>query len=234
MFGQSLKLVILQPMNEMILHARQVESNDWATLIFIVSLILLALVSNIYEKRFGDFLRLGISDKYVKVYRETSNLVSGFNILLFLLQLISLSFFIQLFISAAGMGSKTDWVLFVRIFTLTTSFVLIKFLIDKIVALTFNIEEFAEVFNLRKITYRTYFALLLLPVSFGLFFYKNLSITIYLIILVIFLLANVLIYLASLKNYQKYLSGKLFYFILYLCALEIAPYYFMYYWFTKS
>ena len=234
MFGQSIKLLILQPMNEMILHARQVQSKDWATFIFLGSLILIALVSNIYEKRFADFLRLGISDKYVKVYRENSNLVSGFNILLFVLQLISLSFFVQLFISAAGMGSKTDWVLFVRIFTLTTTFVLIKFLIDKIIAITFNIEEFGELFNLRKITYRTYFALLLLPVSFGLFFFKNVDITIYLIILTLFLLANAIIYLASLKNYQKYIGGKLFYFILYLCALEIAPYYFMYYWFTKS
>lgn len=224
----------MQPMKEMVLHAREVQSKDWATIIFIISLILIALASNIYEKRFADFLRLGISDKYVKVYRENSNLVSGFNILLFILQLISLSFFIQLFVSASGMGSKTDWILFLRIFTLTTSFVLIKFLIDKIIALTFNIEEFGELFNLRKITYRTYFALLLLPISFGLFYYKDLSITIYLVILVIFLIANTLIYLASLKNYQKYISGKLFYFILYLCALEIAPYYFMYYWFTKS
>ena len=218
----------------MVLHAREVQSKDWATIIFIISLILIALASNIYEKRFADFLRLGISDKYVKVYRENSNLVSGFNILLFILQLISLSFFIQLFVSASGMGSKTDWILFLRIFTLTTSFVLIKFLIDKIIALTFNIEEFGELFNLRKITYRTYFALLLLPITFGLFYYKDLSNTIYLVILVIFLIANTLIYLASLKNYQKYISGKLFYFILYLCALEIAPYYFMYYWFTKS
>lgn len=221
-------------MNELILHSRQLESTDWATFIFLGSLILIAVASNIYEKRFADFLRLGISDKYVKVYRESSNLVSGFNILLFVLQLISLSFFIQLFVSAAGFGHKTDWVLFIRIFTLTTTFVLVKFLIDKIIALTFNIEEFAEMFNLRKITYRTYFSLLLFPISFSLFFYDNVGFSIYLTILVLFLIANALIYLASLKNYQKFLSGKLFYFILYLCALEIAPYYFMYYWFTKS
>ena len=39
--------------------------------------------------------------------------------------------------------------------------------------------------------------------------------------------------LISIKNYQNIIFSKLFYFILYLCALEIAPYYFMYYWFTK-
>lgn len=234
MFLRFRKLLILHPMNDMILNVREVESKDWATIIFIISLVLLALLSTIYEKRFADFLRLGISDKYVMLYRENSNLVSGFNILLFILQLISISFFIQLFLSASNMGSKSDWILFVRIFTLTTSFVLIKFLIDKILALTFNIEEFAEMFNLRKVTYRTYFGLLLLPISFGLFYYKDIDNSTYLIILAVFLMANALIYLASLKNYQKYISGKLFYFILYLCALEIAPYYFMYYWFTNS
>ncbi|WP_395049469.1 DUF4271 domain-containing protein, partial [Flavobacterium sp.] len=41
-------------------------------------------------------------------------------------------------------------------------------------------------------------------------------------------------YLVSIKNYQNIIFSKLFYFILYLCALEIAPYYFMYYWFTKG
>jgi hypothetical protein len=45
---------------------------------------------------------------------------------------------------------------------------------------------------------------------------------------------NVLTYFISIKNYQNIIFGKLFYFILYLCALEIAPYYFMYYWFTKG
>ena len=41
-------------------------------------------------------------------------------------------------------------------------------------------------------------------------------------------------YLNSLKIYQKFIIGKLFYFILYLCTLEIAPYYFVYYWLTKN
>ncbi|MCD8518719.1 MAG: DUF4271 domain-containing protein, partial [Flavobacterium sp.] len=34
--------------------------------------------------------------------------------------------------------------------------------------------------------------------------------------------------------YQNLLLRKIFYFILYLCTLEIAPYYFIYNWFTKN
>ena len=36
------------------------------------------------------------------------------------------------------------------------------------------------------------------------------------------------------KLYQNLLIRKIFYFILYLCTLEIAPYYFIYNWFTKN
>ncbi|WP_256463650.1 DUF4271 domain-containing protein [Flavobacterium sp. HJ-32-4] len=52
--------------------------------------------------------------------------------------------------------------------------------------------------------------------------------------LFIIIAINGITYLSSLKTYQNLIVSHLFYFILYLCALEIAPYYFLYYWFTKS
>ena len=109
-----------------------------------------------------------------------------------------------------------------------------KFLIEKIVATIFNIEEFAEQFNLQKVSYRTFIGLILLPINIYLF-YNNTpaNILIYITIAVI-LIINLFSYLVSLKIYQNLLIGKLFYFILYLCALEIAPYYFMYYLITKN
>ena len=159
--------------------------------------------------------------------------MSGFTILLFIVQIISFSFFIQLVLNFFGYVSKTDWVIFIRIFTFFGIFVLSKFLIEKIVATIFNIEEFAEQFNLQKVSYRTFIGLILLPINIYLF-YNNTSsnILIYFTIAVI-LIINLFSYLVSLKIYQNLLIGKLFYFILYLCALEIAPYYFIYYLITK-
>jgi hypothetical protein len=160
--------------------------------------------------------------------------MSGFTILLFIVQIISFSFFIQLVLTSFGYVSKTDWIIFIRIFTFFGIFVLSKFLIEKIVATIFNIEEFAEQFNLQKVSYRTFIGLILLPINIYLF-YNNTSshILIYFTIAII-LIINLFSYLVSLKIYQNLLIGKLFYFILYLCALEIAPYYFMYYLITKN
>jgi hypothetical protein len=112
--------------------------------------------------------------------------------------------------------------------------VLSKFLIEKIIATSFAIDEFADQFNLQKVTYRTYIGVLLLPINAILFYNANTSDFLFYGIIAIIALANLLTYFVSLKNYQNLLFGKLFYFILYLCALEIAPYYFIYYWFTKS
>jgi len=161
-------------------------------------------------------------------------LMSGFTILLFTIQVISLAFFIQLTLAHYHYAVKTDWVLFIRISTLLGVFILCKFLIDKIIGTAFNMDEFVEQFNLRKVSYRSYIALALLPVNIVLFYADSSPEFLFFVLITAVLLINLLTYLAALKNYQNFIAGKLFYFILYLCALEIAPYYFMYYWFTKS
>ena len=221
-------------MTEHVLHLRTIENNDWATLLFVLSFGTIAITKSIFENRFGDFANLIFSDKYIKVYRDSSHLKSGFTISLFFVQVISLAFFIQLSLSSFGKALKTDWVLYIQIITFLIFFILSKYLIEKIIATAFDIEEFVEQFNLQKVTYRTYIGLFILPINIILFYYNSLSPNIVFVFIAVVIAANVISYLISIKNYQNLILGKLFYFILYLCTLEIAPYYFMYYWFTKG
>jgi uncharacterized protein YacL len=145
-----------------------------------------------------------------------------------------LAFFIQLSLSFFGYASKTDWILYIQIITFLFFFVLSKFLIEKIIATAFDIEEFVEQFNLQKVTFRTYIGLFILPINIILFYYDSISRNILMFFIAIVLIINTFTYLVSIKNHQNIIFGKLFYFILYICALEIAPYYFMYYCFTKG
>lgn len=216
------------------LHDRITESKDWATVVFIIAFILIAITRTAFDKRFSDFIRLIFSNKYIKTYKDSSNLLSWFTILLFIVQLISLAFFIQIALSTFGYISKTDGLLYLRTSTLTGVFILSKYLIEKIIATTFDAEEFAEQFNLQKVSYRTYLAMLLLPINIVLFYNDNISTSVIYGIIFTVLTINILIYLNSLKIFQKLILGKMFYFILYLCTLEIAPYYLIYYWFTRS
>jgi hypothetical protein len=221
-------------MIETVLQPRILEPKDWATYLFVFSFVLIAITKTAFETRFSEFLRILVSDKYIKVYKDTSHLMSGFTILLFVVQIISFSFFIQLVLNYLGYVSKNDWITFLRIFTFFGIFVLSKFLIEKIVATIFNIEEFAEQFNLQKVSYRTFIGLILLPVNIYLFYNNTPSTILIYCTIGIILTINLFSYLVSLKIYQNLLIGKLFYFILYLCALEIAPYYFIYYLITKN
>lgn len=222
-------------MIEIILQPRDLQPKDWATYLFVLSFALIAITRTAFEGRFSEFLRILVSDKYIKVYKDTSHLMSGFTILLFIVQIISFSFFVQLLLyQFEYVPAKTDWILFLRIFTFFGVFILSKFLIEKIVATVFNIEEFTEQFNLQKVSYRTFIGMILLPVNIYLFYNNSISNVLIYCIIGVILAINLFSYLVSLKIYQNLLIGKLFYFILYLCALEIAPYYFIYYLITKN
>ena len=220
-------------MIEKILHERITENTDWVTLLFVLSFAIIALTKSIFENRFNEFMQLLFSNKYIKIYRDGSHLKSGFILFLFLVQIISIALFIQLSLTVFGYGSKTDWVLFIQITTGLLFFILSKFLIEKIVAVAFEIEEFVDQFNVLKVSYRTYIGLFLLPIDIILFYYTSISRNILLVIIAIVLISNTITYLISIKNYQKLIFGKLFYFILYLCTFEIAHNYFVYFLFTK-
>ena len=221
-------------MIEHILHPRIVENKDWATALFLFSLVLIALSKSLFENRFSEFIKLIVTDKYIKVYKDSGLMMSWFTIFLFIVQIVSFSFFIHLLLTSFDYIIKTDWISFIQVFTFLTVFILSKYLIEKIIGTAFDIEEFVEQFNLQKVSYRTFIGLFLLPFNFFLFYNDSISHNLMLFFLFIILIINVLTYLLSIKNYQNLLIGNLFYFILYLCALEIAPYYFMYYWFTKN
>ena len=221
-------------MNKIELIPRISENKDWITLLFMVTLSLVAITKTAFENRFSDFVNLIISNKYLKIYKDSSNLMSWFTILLFVVQLFSFSFFIQLVLTYYGFTFKTNWISFVQIFTFLSFFTLSKFLIEKIIATAFDIENFIEQYNLFKVSYRTYIGLLLLPVNLILYYSDLMNKYVIISVLVTLLAINAITYLLSLKNYQKFLFSKLFYFILYICTLEIAPYYFIYYFITKQ
>lgn len=221
-------------MTEYLLHPRITENKDWATVLFVLAFGIIAVIKSVYGNRFNDFINLLFSDKYSKVYRDSSQLKSSFTISLFFVQVISFAFFIQISLSIFGYATKTDWILYIQIITFLVFFILSKFLVEKIIATTFNIEEFMEQFNLQKITYRTYIGIIILPINVVLFYYNAVSQIIPTTIIAIIIALSTLTYSLSIKKYQNAIFSKLFYFILYLCTLEIAPYFFMYYLFTKG
>ena len=216
------------------LHYRIVENKDWATIILLIVLGIIAFQKSVYTLQFNEFIRLAYSDKYTKIYKDSSEFMGSFLISMFFIKLISFSFFILLTLDHFGKASKLDWIVYIQIFTFLTVFILSKFLVEKIIATTFKIEEFNEQFNLFKANYRVYFGFVLIPINIFLYYNSIDSDVFYWFIIITILVFNLVIYLSAIKFYQNLLMRKIFYFILYLCTLEIAPYYFIYNWFTKN
>ncbi len=221
-------------MNMMQLSERILVNKDWATVLFVLAIAIIALNKSLFSVRFNEFLKLGYSEKYNKVYKDTNNLLNWFTISMFFIQLISFSFFILLLLSFFNYTKTDNYITYIQIITFLFVFVLSKFLIEKIVGTAIDSESVVDQFNLIKTNYRAFLGFILLPVNIVLYYNEVPIKEVFYVILGIFLLYNVVTYYFLVKTYQKMILGKLFYFILYLCTLEIAPYYFMYYWVTKN
>ena len=187
-------------MIENVFHPRIIENKDWATALFILSFVLIAMTKSIFENRFNEFSRLIISDKYLKVYKDSSQMMSWFTVFLFVVQLISFSFFIHMILYQFGYVLKTDWLVYTQIFTFLTVYILSKYLIEKIIAIAFDIEEFAEQYNLQKVSYRTYIGIFLLPINCFLFYYDAFPRVFLLVFIFIVLIINLFTYLVSKFN----------------------------------
>jgi hypothetical protein len=216
------------------LSERILVNKDWATVLFMLAIAVIALNKTIFTIRFNEFIKLGYSDKYNKVYKDTNNLLSWFTISMFVIQLISFSFFILLMLSYFNYTKIDNYITYIQIATFLFVFILSKFLIEKIIGTAINSESLVDKFNLVKVNYRAFLGFILLPINIVLYYNSWPIKEVFYIILSVFLLYNVFTYYFLVKTYQKTILSKLFYFILYLCTLEIAPYYFMYYWVTKN
>ena len=76
---------------------RIIESLDWVTLIMVGCILIIAILKVIYPKRFNDFIRLPVSNNYFLAKGKSEELRHPFSILLFVIQLISISLFVNLF-----------------------------------------------------------------------------------------------------------------------------------------
>ena len=174
----------------------------------------------IYPKRFDEFIIIPGSNKYFLVKGKNDELNHPFNILLLIVQIVVFSLFIYLFFEER---TNSDPFLFIQIVLVYSVFIIVKMLFEKIVGALFSIEKLINNYLYHKLTYLNLFSLLLFIVNV-LFFYLLVPSKIALISIGAGLLVlNLLFILYSVRSYRTLIIDNFFYFILYLCALEISP-----------
>lgn len=209
-------------------------SQDWITLLLVLVLILLATAKYAFNQRFAHFIMLFATDKYLLLKGKNANLFHPFNILLFLVNVIIVGLFIFILYKVIEDPlPNRPKVLFLRIATAYSAFVLLKFSLEKILANIISADKKMNYYLFYKLSYRNFLALLLLPVCLAFIYIWEPNLTALYISAGLILLINLISLLSFFQKNQQYILRYWFYFILYLCALEIGPYFILYKLITK-
>ena len=207
---------------------RNVPTYELFTILIVVSLLFITLAKAIYPRRFNDFVSVIGNSKYLKIYVREQKFLDKFDALLFVNLVLSFAIFsfICVHYDSALLTPSSD-----DLFKLVVGigiFVLIKVLLERLIGSLFEIDKLIDAYLFQKISYKNYLGLLLLPINVFLIFSFKPNLTIIYIIIIILLIINVSGLFTTIKTNQSLIKQNLFYFILYLCALEIAPYIIIY------
>ena len=187
-----------------------------------------------FPQRFSHFLMLFATDKYLLLKGKDPNISHPFNLLLFTINVISVSIFAFVFYKVFQQEPpERPKIVFLRIATAYATFVLLKFSLEKIIANILSIDRKVNHYLFYKLSYRNFIALLLLPFCMFFLYFEEPGTTTLYVFLAVILLMNLITLLSIYRKDTRYISGHWFYFILYLCALEIGPYFILYKLITK-
>jgi len=205
-------------------------SNEWFTVFIVFALAFLTLSKFLFSRRFMDFLAVIWNSKYLKIYARDQKFVDGFDTLLFLNLIISVSVFSFLMYSEFVSPASFDLTQFFKLLFGIGALVLIKVLLERLIGSLFEIDALIDSYLFQKTAYKNYSGLILLAANILLIYTLSPSKGIIYAVLGLIVLINLIGFITSFKNHQKTILHNFFYFILYLCALEIGPYLILY-WF---
>ena len=203
---------------------REIPSHTLLTALMVLGLLTIALAKAIAPARFYDFILVLGNSKYLKIYSRDQKFLDYHDGLLFINLIVAISIFASIGLKCFNIIDAVTPALMIKLLFGSATFILAKVLLERLIASLFEIDDIIDRYLFQKISYKNYIGIILLPINAFLTFsvapQKNL---LYGVIILIFLL-NVSGLITTFKGYQNEIKRNLFYFILYLCALEITPY----------
>jgi len=203
-------------------------NKDWITVLLILSFLILTVSKKIYTQRFQGLLPfLGI-EKYNSRIKDKKSL-HPFTILLSIHHITILSLFIFLWYTASLGKAYTELPdLYIKILIGYLIFEVVKTLIDKTIGYILNIQGIMQLYLNRKLNFKNLLSILVLILCFFVVYgnfatFQILQVSLWVIICLYFISLAI-----TISKYQDQILSLPFYFILYFCTLEIAPYYILY------
>ena len=198
------------------------------TILIMAGLILTATAKLLYPKRFQEFFSILVSFKYLRVYSREQKFFDVFEAILFGNLVIGLAIFTFIFYNNDFQNNHLSQSLLFKIGFVIGVFMLIKVLIERLISSILNLDFIINDYLFEKINYKNFLGLILIPINALLIYRIEPSNSVLLVIVSILLIINSIGLIFFFKKHQNTIKKNFFYFILYLCALEISPYLVLY------
>ncbi len=207
---------------------RHIVSNELFTVLMVIGLVLVAASKLVAPKRFDDFVLILGNDKYLKIYSREQKFFDKFDALLFTNLVLSVLVFCFIAMRHISEHFKLSIDDLFKLFVAISVFILVKVLLERLIGSLFEIDKLIDQYIFHKISFKNYLGLILLPINALLLFSFSPNATLIYGIVTLLLILNIIGLISSFKAHQSLIKHNMFYFILYLCALEIAPYVILY------
>jgi hypothetical protein len=204
---------------------RNIDYNEYLTYFILIALLILMYIKHLYSNQFKELLNLPTNGRYFILYNKGEKKNNLFNILFFLFFTINISVYTYITLTALELLPKNNIFNFLLLFAIINSYFVIKYFIEKIAFNVFDLNTIFENYNFQKLSCINFISLLFLlaNIVFSYIAVNPSNILVYFSIVLFLLIYIVSIIIIVLYNQKKFLKHW-FYFILYLCALEIAPF----------
>lgn len=202
------------------------QNHHWISLVFLAILIFLTWAKVLRKDRLFHTASLFFAKKYLFIYfnKEKNDILNLFQFLLFMVQILVLALLLYFANSLWQFSERLNGLNgYLLLLGTVALYFCLRYLIGLFLAEIFSIKNKYNKIVYDKMSYFNNLILWILPfliLSAYANIHKELFLKITFFILVILLILR---YVLVFINNKKLIVNNLFYFILYLCALEIAP-----------
>ena len=213
---------------------RDILLKDAFTVIILSLIIIITLIKYNNHKKFNSLLKIFWNSSYLKKYKYEKITYYLFDYFLQINFIVSLGLFVFIYnIIYNGNRLSFNFLEFIDIIQIIITFLVLKNLTEIVISWVFNIQWLTNLYLNEKINYNSLIGLIILPINVLILYFFSPSINILFVFIYIILLLKLTAYVNSFILHQKTIKKSWFYFILYLCTLEIIPYLLLYNFFLS-
>lgn len=204
-------------------------NRDWLTLMLIGAIVVMGVLRYWFPKRMGELLLLPINDKYFALEGRQKTLLHPFNVSMLLLQLIAFGLLLS---GLKSMDNSESLNLQFKEFTggvfLISLYLSIRYSLDWCIGFVFNCQKVLATYRYQRLSFHHLISIAMILLMATLFFTRLPMEIIWGFVSLVFIFTLVATVIYSVRRNSATIMNNFLYFILYLCALEIAPYVMLY------